>query len=231
MGSRAMGVTEDAIERAKAKAAGIDVDEWIGRDPNSSPKDPHPLAVYRRWRDQHPHDRHPIDILHERQFITTRELLSNMQEWIKNRALDSATAIDDTDYNDVQGAIQNGVDEGLGVAEIATAIRNVSELTPFRAATIARTETHAAASYGAIAEARQSADELGITLQKQWLPTLDNRTRPEHAAMNNSPPIPLDDKFIVGGEEMDRPGDPAGSPENTINCRSALAVTEAPAAA
>ena len=40
-----------------------------------------------------------------------------------------------------------------------------------------------------------------------WLPTLDNRTRPDHTEMSNYGAIPLDEKFIDGGYEMDRPGD------------------------
>ena len=43
---------------------------------------------------------------------------------------------------------------------------------------------------------------IGIVLVKEWLPTLDNRTRPDHAAMANYGPIALDEKFQVGGKEL-----------------------------
>ena len=61
--------------------------------------------------------------------------------------------------------------------------------------------------------------KLGITLEKAWSPTMDDRTRPDHAAMDPNDFIPLDAKFIVGGEEADRPGDPPLSAGNQINCR------------
>ena len=41
-------------------------------------------------------------------------------------------------------------------------------------------------------------------MMKQWLPTRDDRTRPGHAAMADSDPIPLDGKFTAVGSLMDR---------------------------
>lgn len=154
--------------------------------------------------------------------------LTNLMEWARTRALNNASTIADTDLADVRSAIANGLDAGLGTEEIARAIRSVTSSTPYRAATVARTETHAAATYGAIEEARQTSDEIGIVLVKQWLPTSDERTRPEHAAMEAAEAIPLNQMFEVGGELLDRPGDPSGSPENVINCRCAIITEEAP---
>lgn len=154
--------------------------------------------------------------------------MSLMQDWIRQRAQDSAAQISGTDYDDVSGAISTGIDEGLGVGEIASRITDLTGLSAWRAATIARTETNSAATFGAIEEARATSQEIGIVLQKEWLPTLDNRTRPAHAAMANYGPIGLDEKFIVDGQQMDRPGDPAGGPDNVINCRCALSLVERP---
>lgn len=148
-------------------------------------------------------------------------------EWVSTQALRKAQLIAATDRDDVRNAIQNGVDEGLGTEEIARNIRKVSQLTPFRAATVARTETNTAATFGSIQSVRQAEQELGVRMLKVWLPTLDDRTREAHRNMTNHPAIPLDEKFTVGGELMDRPGDPGASAENTVNCRCALAYEEA----
>jgi uncharacterized protein with gpF-like domain len=148
-------------------------------------------------------------------------------DWIRREALRKSTMIADTDRDDVLGAIQTGLDEGLGTAEVARSIRRLTGLTPFRAAVVARTETHAAATFGSIASVRDAEQNLGVKMLKEWLPTLDDRTRPDHAAMAGSEPIPLDEKFLVGGELMDRPGDPSASAAQTVNCRCALAYTEA----
>jgi hypothetical protein len=56
-----------------------------------------------------------------------------MQDWIAQRAMKQATTISDTDYDDVQDAISKGVDQGLGIAEIASAISDVTDLTSYRA--------------------------------------------------------------------------------------------------
>lgn len=149
-----------------------------------------------------------------------------MQEWITTEALRKATSIAHTDEGDVRDAISLGIEEGLGTEAIARAIRDVTGLTPFRASTVARTETHNAATFGSIESTRQAAQETGARVLKVWLPTLDDRTRPEHLAMKDSDPIPLDQKFVVGGEALDRPGDPIGKPENIINCRCAIAFEE-----
>jgi len=75
---------------------------------------------------------------------------------------------------------------------------------------------------------RAAEDKLGVKMLKEWLPTLDGRTRPDHAAMAGSDPIPLEEKFLVGGEEMDRPGDPNASAEQVCGCRCTLGYSEAP---
>jgi hypothetical protein len=152
---------------------------------------------------------------------------SLMLDWVSKQSLRKAQLIADTDRDDVLAAISKGLAEGEGVATIAKQIRDVTGLTAFRAATVARTETHAAATFGSIESVREAERQLGVTMVKSWLPTLDQRTRPEHAAMAASDPIPMDDKFIVGGEPMDRPGDTSASPENLINCRCAIAFEEA----
>lgn len=76
-------------------------------------------------------------------------------------------------------------------------------------------------------------------LLKRWIATADGRTRrghlEAHAKYKNNP-IPVTDKFIVrdwrytkkGGwrvvhtDELMYPGDPSGSPGNTINCRCTM---------
>lgn len=66
------------------------------------------------------------------------------------------------------------------------------------------------------------AAEIVPDLTKRWLATGDNRTRATHLQAHieyMANPIPVDQAFIVGGEALMYPGDPAGSPEETANCR------------
>lgn len=83
-----------------------------------------------------------------------------------------------------------------------------------RAEVIARTEVTHIANLAA----EESAVETGLDLVKVWIRTYDLKTRDSHV---NAPrnPIKANEKFKVGGKEMDKPGDPAGGLEETINCR------------
>ena len=146
--------------------------------------------------------------------------------WVERESLRKATLIADTDRDDVLAAINTGLAEGLGTEEIARNIRKVTQMTPFRAATIARTETHAAATYGSIESVRQAEQELGVVMVKEWLATKDSRTRPEHMAADGQK-VALDEKFTVGGEMMDRPGDSSASAKNVVACRCSIIFSEA----
>lgn len=89
-----------------------------------------------------------------------------------------------------------------------------------RAERIARTEVLRAYSIAQQASLRQIADYVPA-LEKQWLATLDDRTRPAHRQAHGQVRS-WDEPFTVDGEELFYPRDPGGSPENTINCRCVL---------
>ena len=150
-----------------------------------------------------------------------------MHSWVQREALRKAQMIADTDRDDIYGVIAQRLEDGLGTAEIATGIRKLTGFTPYRSALIARTETHAAATYGSIESVRNAEQTLDLPILKRWLPTSDNRTRPEHLAMRGQPAIPLAEEFLVGGEPMDRPGDSGASAHNLVNCRCSLVYEEA----
>ena len=82
---------------------------------------------------------------------------------------------------------------------------------------IARTEMHSAYNAGRHAAYKRS----GVVQKKGWSSMVgDKRTRPWHADANGQE-VGLDSPFIVMDEPMMYPGDPAGSPENVIQCRCA----------
>lgn len=59
-------------------------------------------------------------------------------------------------------------------------------------------------------------------VRKRWMATGDARTRDSHLVAHvryMKDPIPVDQPFQVGGAQLMYPGDPAGPPEETINCR------------
>lgn len=121
----------------------------------------------------------------------------------------------------IKRAIRVGEIDGEGVDKIAKRIKEKTSgsIGRARAATIARTETHAAASYAT----HTTTKELNLPAQKKrWVSVSDARTRDHHRSANGQE-VGIDEKFIIrfrGAEiEMDYPHDGSGGAGNNINCR------------
>lgn len=72
------------------------------------------------------------------------------------------------------------------------------------------------------------AKAMGIKVKKEWMATLDSRTRHEHGQADGQQ-VEVDKPFDVGGEELMFPGDMAnGSPWNLYNCRCSMVTVEPP---
>lgn len=146
-------------------------------------------------------------------------------EYIGIEGLSNATSIADTSKNDVVGVIAEGVQSGSGTEQIGRDIRKVMRnLAIWRAATIARTETHNASMWAGFKTVENAERELGVIVGKRWIYTMDERTRNNHRKMGMHPVIPLKEKFKVPNEAggfdlMDHPGDHRGSASNVVNCR------------
>lgn len=127
------------------------------------------------------------------------------------------TKMTETTKAQIRSALTDAIDLRLDVRQTAKLIRDKigGSVLRSRALLIARTETTRAANLAA----EMGASETGIELQKVWIATADTRTRPAHLAMRGKDPIVKDALFVVGGKKMKHPGDPAGGPENVINCR------------
>ena len=96
--------------------------------------------------------------------------------------------------------------------------------TQVRSETIARTESLRAISIGQDHSIQQSG--LSGELEKRWRARFgDGRTREEHEVIDEMNGwIPYDQPFVTPLGPMMFPRDPAGTAENTINCRCRLAV-------
>ncbi len=76
---------------------------------------------------------------------------------------------------------------------------------------------HNVTSSTAVAQ-HQASKETGVLLEKEWLSMQDGRVRQAHALADGQT-VGSQGAYIVGGEPLQYPRDPAGSTENTINCR------------
>jgi hypothetical protein len=145
-----------------------------------------------------------------------------MGRYIRKNAARKVKDIDDTTKARIAILIQHGIDDGLTNAEVAASIRQAALIdSAYRSALIARTESHSAANAGSL----ESAIDSDVVLEKEWIFTEDERTRDgmdsefDHTDVDN---VPVDEPFIVSGEELMYPGDPSGSAGNIINCRCAI---------
>lgn len=125
----------------------------------------------------------------------------------------------------IQDILAQGIEEGLSADEVGRLLeRNVPvrmRAYNFRGGTIARTEILSAYSLGEM----QQVQDLDLGIRKYWMARLDGRERQTHgdAYLNyRNNPINVQEDFIVGGEFMQRPGDPNGGAAEVINCRCVL---------
>lgn len=127
--------------------------------------------------------------------------------------------------------VREGAEEGIGNRAIARNLeREIPRLSRTRALTIARTETHNAASWANHRYHVDVSSDLGIDFNKTWVSVSDGRTRPEHRAANGQT-VRMDEKFRLshpkrGTVTMDMAGDPSGGAYHTINCRCVIVYAE-----
>lgn len=127
-------------------------------------------------------------------------------------------------YDLIAEQVAEGAGLGEGIPAIRDRIQRVLDTTgtpywPNRATVVARTETLSALNAGQQDAFVAVADELGDPdFERMWLATEDSRTRPTHREADGQR-AGLLTPFIVGGYPLMRPGDPAGPPQETIQCR------------
>ncbi len=144
------------------------------------------------------------------------------QRYINEQAGARIRYITNTTRKQVKNALLESIEalaEGEEPISAEKRLRQIRALTAARATTIAATEIHASAMYAGFETVKELGAQEGFQYMKAWVPTIDDRTREDHAAMNPNEFIPLDQPFIVGGTLMMYPGDPQGGAANVINCR------------
>ncbi len=129
--------------------------------------------------------------------------------------------ISDTVRNQLAAALKAGLDAGESGDQIAARVKDVlgDDASKERATRIARSEVTGSLNAGAEA-ARQPLYDAGLVTGKEWICVLDKFTREEHEEANGQVVKP-GEKFVVGGEECDFPGDFNLSAAMRVNCRCA----------
>jgi len=124
---------------------------------------------------------------------------------------------DGTTAEMLRDSLAEGVQAGETLGELTARVRSVFSARGNMAATIARTETLPGYNL-ATQEAWLASD---VVEQQEWLTARDDQVREAHAEVDGDKAT-LGMPFTVGGEPLDYPGDPKGSPGNVINCRCTM---------
>jgi len=147
----------------------------------------------------------------------------NLQDFVDRVLGKKITFINQTTERWIRDQVANissaAIRSGSTINEVTTQLQNFfKKETPnfaaYRARRIARTEIVSASNYSKN-QVMETVAPAG--LQKIWIADLRDleRTRLAH---QDVAPVGMRDKFLVGGELLEYPGDPNGSPENIINC-------------
>lgn len=151
------------------------------------------------------------------------------RDWFNRYTLRFAQEIGKTTKDYIASTVNQAIKEGWSISTMQNHLTDLfghmmsndpvnlewylARLPAYRTEMIARTETIRASNAGTTEQMKV----WGVK-QHEWLATKDDRTRDDHAAADGQV-VDVGEPFDVGGESLEYPGDPAGSPENTINCR------------
>jgi hypothetical protein len=120
--------------------------------------------------------------------------------------------------------LRAGQERGLGIMELERLMREsltteFQQMSRMRSLRIVQTEVMSAGNFATL----QAGEHSGLSMRKVWLTAPVGVAKTERHT-NYEPGLGQQrpakgQPFNVGGAMMQYPGDPAGGPENVINCR------------
>lgn len=124
------------------------------------------------------------------------------------------------DEKQIQSVMMQSLLQGESIPKIATRLATaVGDSDRKAAVRNARTMATGAQNAGR-QDAYKRAEDMGVKMQREWIATLDMRTRHEHRMLDGERAA-VDEPFVVPGtdDKIMYPGDPAAEPHMVYNCR------------
>ena len=125
----------------------------------------------------------------------------------------------------INSAIMQGILQGESIDKMAKRLRSVTDMNYKASIRNARTASGAAANRGKIDSFNRIKD-LGYNIKKQWISTLDNRTRHEHRLLMGQT-VDLGEPFRIDGYELEYPCDPNAKLKDLLGSEKAVNVIKA----
>lgn len=121
----------------------------------------------------------------------------------------------------ITNCITSAILQGKSIKGIADDLQSrITTMNRDSAIRTARTAVTCAQSAGRM-DSYKAAQDMGIKLKREWLATLDNRTRHAHAVLDGQQ-VEMDEPFTVNGRTIMYPGDPSAPGHLVYNCRCTL---------
>lgn len=118
----------------------------------------------------------------------------------------------------ITASVTSFILQGKSIPKIANDLQSrMQDMNRTSAIRTARTAVTAAQNAGRL-DTYRAAQDMGIKLKKQWLATLDGRTRHAHAMLDGQT-VDIDKPFKVDGYELMYPGDTSAPGYLVYNCR------------
>lgn len=118
----------------------------------------------------------------------------------------------------ITASVTSSILQGKGIGKIADDLQSrMRDMSRASAIRTARTAVTAAENAGRL-DTYRAAQDMGIKLKKQWVATLDNRTRHAHAVADGQT-VDVEKPFIIDGYKLMKPGDESAPGYLVYNCR------------
>ena len=125
----------------------------------------------------------------------------------------------------ISSAVMQGILQGESMNAVAKRMRSVTNMDYKASIRNARTASGAAANKGK-EESFKRIKDMGFDIKKQWISTLDGRTRHEHRLLMGQT-VDLGQPFTVNGYELEYPCDPKATLAEKLGEEKAVSVIKA----
>ena len=121
----------------------------------------------------------------------------------------------------ISASVTSSILQGKSIPGIAKDLQTrIPDMNKASAIRTARTAVTGAQNAGRM-DSYAAAEKMGIKVRKEWLATIDGRTRHSHAMLDGQT-ADIDKPFKVDGEEIMFPGDTSAPGYLVYNCRCSL---------
>ena len=120
----------------------------------------------------------------------------------------------------INAELLQAIESGDSIGKMSERLVRVTDMNKSASIRNARTMTTAFENLGRLDGMKKMQDN-GIALQKEWLATMDDKTRDSHAELNGQK-ADINEPFHSSLGDIMYPGDPSAEPSNFYNCRCTL---------